>query len=102
MKNLLYKLEEYHRGKWIPLRNQNDKQKTVKIPAQYADTLNQDGISAKLRYVLAEDQPTNEEKGEDAPSMEWTRAELEQFAKDKGIDISDCKNKTEILAMIEA
>ena len=104
MKNLKYKVEELHRGKWIPLKNDKDEQKTVHITERTAEIMNSDAVGCRMRYVLVGEieGAGSVEEGNDAPSMEWTKKELEQYASDNEFDISECKNKTEILAVIEA
>lgn len=82
MKNRLYRVEEFHRGKWIPILLKNDEPKTVRITEQTAEIMNMDSESIErinreavktdgktvanphFRYVLLDEKDT-EVKGSD-------------------------------------
>lgn len=59
MKQQAYKVEELHRGKWVPLISKDEKgkdigQKTVKITEDEAAIMNIDADKQKIKYVLVE------------------------------------------------
>jgi hypothetical protein len=102
MKNLTYKVEENHRGKWIPLKaKETDKQKIVKITERTASIMNMDSKVTKIRYVLADEQPSGGD-GNEAPTMENTKAEIVQYLNDQEIEIpSEATTKALLLELIK-
>lgn len=61
MKQLKYKVEELHRGEWIPLISKDEKgksigQKHVVITEEEAEIMNIDSEKQKIRYVLEEEE----------------------------------------------
>lgn len=98
-------MEEFHRGKWIPLRLKNDDQKTVRITENTAEIMNMDSEATKERYVLVEGSEDTAPKN-DAPApasgvdplkdkkvTDFKLAELQGFCDLKEIDYIDTDTK---------
>lgn len=54
-KEILFNVEENHRGKWQPLIKENGKGKTVKITEEEAEIMNKQSEYHKIRYVKSID-----------------------------------------------
>ena len=94
-----YKVEELHRGKWIPLLNKNDEQRIVRITERTAEVMNRDIKSTKERYVLVEGSDDSDDNN--IPTMENTKAEIVVYLNDNEIEIpSEATTKAQLLALI--
>ena len=51
----LFKVEEFHRGKWMPLIKDDGGQKTVRITEKNAERMNFHSSDMKIRYILSEE-----------------------------------------------
>lgn len=56
-----YNLEELHRGKWVALIADNEKQKIAKITEEEAAIMNGQSAYSNIRYVLAEESNNDSE-----------------------------------------
>lgn len=106
-------MEEFHRGKWIPiLLRSNDEPKTVRITEQEAEVMNLDHKAVEeqnkalvkagkptlknghFRYVLIEEGKVDPPAGGDSPIEgkkvgDFKKEELQMFCDDAGIDYKE-------------
>lgn len=95
-KDKLYRVEEKHRGKWIPITYEKDGKdvvKHVRTSERNVEVLNMDSHSTLLRYVLVEEKAPKKAKA-DFDVETAKRTEMMSYCKDNGIDF-DMKWKAE-------
>lgn len=98
-------MEEFHRGKWIPLLQKNDKQRTVRISEHTAEVMNRDSKALGERYVLADskkDVDASKGAGSEKPNKDWTNAEIKQWLIDAEVEIpKEATKKDDLLALVK-
>jgi len=91
MEQLKFKVEEYHRGEWLPLEGKNEKgektgTKIVKTTQEIADVMNIDSAKTKIRYVLLEEKS---EKGFEIKDLyKMNKSEQEEKAAELGVEFT--------------
>ena len=92
MESNRYKVEELHRGEWIPLegKDENGKktgQKVIKISDETAETMNIDSAKTRIRYVLEGEKKSEDFDVKDLYKM--SKPEQEAKAKELGVEFSE-------------
>lgn len=95
MEQKKYKVEEYHRGEWIPLEGKDEKgektgQKIVKITEETAEIMNIDSQKTRIRYVLDQNSKKSNPYVLDGPDFyKMSKAEQEEVAQGFGVSFTE-------------
>lgn len=90
-----YKVEEKHRGDWVPLEAKDAKgkkigQKVVKITEEEAEIMNIDADKTRIRYVREDKKDVKKDDGGgEKPLDKMSKPELEAKAKELGVEFTD-------------
>lgn len=77
MNEHLFKVEEFHRGKWQPLMA-GEKQKIARITDEQAEILNSQSKHKNIRYVKEDAKAEEDTKPESNEELESVKAEYEK------------------------
>lgn len=78
MEEHVYKLEEFHRGKWQPLISDKGKQKIAKITDEQAEIMNRKSIYTNIKYVKDSVKEVSNKKVDTSDDLTALRAEYEE------------------------